>query len=49
MNGARNRLAVTSAHQTRRPSLSPYYMEETAFTLADILRDRGLDTSPTKV
>jgi hypothetical protein len=35
-------------YRTRRPSLSPYYVDETAFTLADILRDRALDSSLVK-
>ena len=44
--------------ETARPSaahaehvagfMSPYYMDDTAFTLADILRDRATGTSPDK-
>jgi len=48
MNRTRGRRAVPSTQRTRRPSLSPYYMDETAFTLADILRNRALDASPAK-
>ena len=48
MNRTGSRRVVPSTHRTRRPSLSPYYMDETAFTLADIRRDRALDTSPAK-
>ncbi len=42
------RPTVRTMHRTRRPSLNPYYMDDTAFTLADILRDRVLDASPVK-
>ncbi len=48
MNRTASRQTVPSTHRTRRPSLSPYYMDETAFTLADIRRDRALGTSPVK-
>ena len=48
MNRTESRGTVPSAHRTRRHSLSPYYMDETAFTLADIRRVRALDTSPVK-
>ena len=48
MNRTRSRRVVPSTHRTRRPSLSPYYMDETAFTLADILRGRALDASSAK-
>ena len=40
------RQTVRTTHRTRRPSLNPYYMDDIAFTLADILRDRALETSP---
>jgi len=49
MNHTRIRRAVPKTHRTRRPSLNPYYMDETAFTLADILRNRAMDTSATKI
>ena len=39
---------VRSSLRTRWPSLSPYYMDDTAFTLAEIVRDRSLDTSADK-
>ena len=39
MNRIESRRNVPNTHRTRRPSLSPYYMDETAFTLADIRRD----------
>ena len=48
MNRTPSRRAVPSSHRTRRSSLSPYYMDETAFTLADIRRVRALDTPPAK-
>jgi hypothetical protein len=48
MNRTEPRQIVHSTLRTRRPSLSPYYMDETAFTLADIVRTRALDTSPVK-
>ena len=48
MNRTESRRTVPIAHRTQRPSLSPYYMDETAFTLADIRHDRALDTSPVK-
>jgi hypothetical protein len=48
MNRTRSRRTAPSGHRTRRPSLSPYYIDDTAFTLGDILRDRVLDTSPVK-
>ena len=48
MNRTESRRTVRSTHRTRRPSLSPYYMDDTAFTLADIRRDRALDTSPVR-
>ena len=48
MNRTRIRRVVPNRYRTRRPSLSPYYMDETAFTLADIRRDRALDASPAK-
>jgi hypothetical protein len=37
---------VRTTHRTRRTSLSPYYTDDTAFTLADIRRNRALDTAP---
>ena len=46
MNRTRIRRSVPATHRNGRPSLSPYYMDETAFTLSDIRRDRGLETSP---
>lgn len=48
MNRIESRRNVPNTHRTRRPSLSPYYMDETAFTLADIRRIRALDTSSVK-
>ncbi len=46
MNRTGIRHTVRTTHRTRRPSLNPYFMDDTAFTLADILRDRALDTWP---
>jgi hypothetical protein len=48
MNRTRSRRTAPSGHRTRRASLSPYYMDDTAFTLGDILRDRPLDTATVK-
>ena len=48
MNRTRSRRVVPNPHRTRRVSLSPYYMDETAFTLADIRRDRAFDVAPAK-
>ena len=48
MNRTATRQTVRTTHRTRRPSLSPYYMDDTAFTLGDILRNRALDASPDK-
>jgi hypothetical protein len=46
MNRTRSRRIAPSTYRTGRPSLSPYCLDETTFTLADIRRDRGLETSP---
>jgi hypothetical protein len=48
MNRTGIRRTVRTTHRSGRPSLSPYYMDDTAFTLADILRDRAFDASPDK-
>jgi hypothetical protein len=48
MNRTRIRRTIPSTCRTWRPSLSPYDMDDTAFTLADILRVRALGTSPDK-
>ena len=48
MKRTESRRTVPSTHQTRRPSLNPCYVDETAFTLADIRRDRALDPSSFK-
>ena len=40
MNRTGTRRTVRTTHHTRRPSLSPYYLDDTAFTLAEILRDQ---------
>ena len=48
MNRTGTYRTVRTTHRTRRPSLSPYYMDDTAFTLADILRDRALVASVDK-
>ena len=47
MNRTGTRRTVRTTYRNRRPSLSPYYMDDTAFTRADILGDRALDTLPT--
>ena len=49
MNRTGTRRTVRTTHRTRRPSLSPYCMDDTAFTLAEILRDRALDVSADKL
>lgn len=46
MNRTGIRQTVRTTHRSRRPSLNPYYIDDTALTLADILRDRALDKSP---
>ena len=45
MNRTASRQKSHTAHRTQRPSMNPYYMDDTAFTLADIRRDRAMDTS----
>ncbi len=48
MNRTGTRRTVRTTHRTRQSSLNPYFMEDTAFTLADIQRYRALDTSADK-
>jgi len=45
MKRSASRPAVRSVHGSHRPSLSPYFIDETAFTRADILRGRASDDS----
>ena len=45
MNRTASRQTVRTTHRTRRASLNPYYMDDIAFTLADILRDRAIGRS----
>ena len=45
MNPTASRQTSRTAYHTQRPSMNPYYMDDTAFTLADIRRDRAMDTS----
>ena len=48
MSGIRSRRTAPSSHRNPRASLNPYYMDDIAFTLADIRRDRALETSTEK-
>ncbi len=45
MNRTASRQTRRTEHRTQKPSMNPYYMDDTAFTLADIRRDRAMDTS----
>lgn len=38
------RRTARTTHRSRRPSLSPYFMDDTAFTRAEILRDRSAES-----
>ncbi len=49
MNRTTTRKTVRTTHRTRRASLNPYYMDDTAFTLGDILRERASDISSSSV
>jgi hypothetical protein len=41
MTRTESRRIARSTHRATRPSLNPYFMDDTAFTRADILRDRA--------
>ena len=42
--GSRQTIRTThrTTHRTQRASMNPYYMDDTAFTLSDILRHRAM-------
>ncbi|HTU39515.1 MAG TPA: hypothetical protein VMF35_16065 [Acidimicrobiales bacterium] len=44
MSPTRIRRTSASTSRSRRTSLSPYFMEDTALTLAEIRRARALET-----
>ena len=48
MDRTATRRTARTTHRTRRPSLSPYFMDDTAFTRAEILRDRSSDARSEK-
>lgn len=43
MNRTGSRQTIRTTHRTQRSSMNPYYMDDIAFTLSDILRDRAMD------
>jgi hypothetical protein len=45
MNRSETRQTIRTTHRTQRASMNPYYMDDTAFTLSDILRDRAMNVS----
>lgn len=45
MKRIETRQADHGRRRTQRASLNPYFMDDTAFTRADIIRDRTLDAA----